>query len=162
MIDQFNDCCRIDRRYFVRVATNIVGPEHAEDMVQDAYVLAFRFLHRFRGESSMKTWITRIVVNRCLAFLRKVKTEPAAVDIEPLISVLPDKSSPVDVDDDVQFRFERVSSAMRILKPKERAAIEYLLSTGTVGKTNKTLKFRAVLKLRTVLVGREKKGASAK
>jgi len=50
--------------------------EDAEDAVQTAYCAAFRNLHRFRGESSFKTWITRIVVNCCLMELRERRAKP--------------------------------------------------------------------------------------
>ena len=48
-------------------------PDDAQDAVQTAYFLAFRRLEKFRGDSSFKTWITRIVVNCCLLQLRDAK-----------------------------------------------------------------------------------------
>ena len=45
------------------------GDEFA-DAVQSAYLSAFRNISSFRGDSSFKTWITRIVVNQCLMRLR--------------------------------------------------------------------------------------------
>ena len=159
MIDQFNACCRNDRTYFVRIAARIVGREHAEDMVQESYVNAFRYLHCFRGQSSMKTWVTRIVVNVCLCFIRKAKRNPVCVDIEPFIAMIPETAVAEKGNDRNSLRLERVSSAMRVLNPRERVVIEMFLNTGKVGKENKTLKFRAVAKLRTVLIGRKKTGA---
>ena len=51
----------------LRTAYRILrSKEDSEDVVQTAYCAAFRHFHRFRGESSFKTWITRIVVNCCL------------------------------------------------------------------------------------------------
>lgn len=50
--------------------------EDSEGAVQTAYCAAFRHLHRFRGESSFKTWITRIVVNCCLMQLRDRRARP--------------------------------------------------------------------------------------
>jgi RNA polymerase sigma-70 factor (ECF subfamily) len=48
-------------------------PDDAQDAVQTAYFLAFRRLEKFRGESSFKTWVTRIVVNCCLLQLREAR-----------------------------------------------------------------------------------------
>lgn len=56
-------------------------PDDAQDAVQTAYFLAFRRLEKFRGESSFKTWITRIVVNCCLLQLREARHR---VDWKPL------------------------------------------------------------------------------
>jgi RNA polymerase sigma-70 factor (ECF subfamily) len=44
--------------------------EDAADAVQDAFVSAFASIHRFRGGSSLYTWLHRIVVNACLMRLR--------------------------------------------------------------------------------------------
>lgn len=42
----------------------------AEDAVQDSFLKAARQLHRFRGDSSKKTWLTRIAINTCKDRLR--------------------------------------------------------------------------------------------
>lgn len=43
----------------------------AQDAVQEAFKNIFIHLGRFRGESRLETWMTRIVVNACLAYIRK-------------------------------------------------------------------------------------------
>ena len=43
----------------------------AEDIVQDAFVAAFRSYSSFQGRSSEKTWLHRITVNAALDRLRK-------------------------------------------------------------------------------------------
>lgn len=40
--------------------------EEAEEIVQDAFVRAFRNLHQFRGEAKFGTWLHRIVYNLCM------------------------------------------------------------------------------------------------
>jgi len=45
----------------------------AEDVVQDAFIAAFRGLPTFEGRSSVKTWLHRITVNASLMKLRKLK-----------------------------------------------------------------------------------------
>ena len=42
----------------------------AEDAVQETFLRAWRALDRFRGESTEKTWLTRIAVNVCRDMLR--------------------------------------------------------------------------------------------
>lgn len=61
--------------------------EDAEDAVQTAYCAAFRSFNKFRGESSFKTWITRIVVNCCLIQLRERRAKPQ-VALDDVQSVL--------------------------------------------------------------------------
>jgi RNA polymerase sigma-70 factor (ECF subfamily) len=49
--------------------------DHArtEDAMQNAYLKAFRNLHRFRGNAAFGTWLTRIIINECLMMLRREK-----------------------------------------------------------------------------------------
>jgi RNA polymerase sigma-70 factor (ECF subfamily) len=62
---------RFNQRLY-RVARGIVHDEaEAEDVLQDAYVRAFAALRKFRGESRLGTWLTRIVVNEAVSRLRQ-------------------------------------------------------------------------------------------
>jgi RNA polymerase sigma-70 factor (ECF subfamily) len=56
----------------------------AEDAVQEAYLKAFGALAAFRGESSLRTWLTRIALNEALG--RKRKQRPT-VEIGTIISL---------------------------------------------------------------------------
>lgn len=44
-----------------------------DDMTQEAFLLAYRNLSRFRGEAKFSTWLTRIAVNLCRSQWRKRK-----------------------------------------------------------------------------------------
>jgi RNA polymerase sigma-70 factor (ECF subfamily) len=59
------------------VARRIVGTEEdARDVVQDAFLNAFRSLSRFEGTAKLSTWLHRIVVNAALMKLRTRKRKP--------------------------------------------------------------------------------------
>ena len=54
------------------VAYRILGNQaDAEDTSQEAFLAAYRNFHRFRGDSSVSTWLYRIAVNASLMKLRK-------------------------------------------------------------------------------------------
>jgi RNA polymerase sigma-70 factor (ECF subfamily) len=54
------------------LAFRLVGNEHdARDVVQDAYLRAFKGLRRFRGEASFQTWLYRITVNCAASHLER-------------------------------------------------------------------------------------------
>lgn len=54
-----------------RIARGILrNDSEAEDVVQEAYVRAFTHLKGFRGDSSLATWLSRIVMNEALGRLR--------------------------------------------------------------------------------------------
>lgn len=62
---------RCNQRLF-RVARSIVRNDHeAEDVLQEAYLRAFRAMAGFRGEANILTWLTRIVVNEARGRLRQ-------------------------------------------------------------------------------------------
>lgn len=46
------------------------GPAEAEDLLQDIFLLVYRKLGSFRGESSLGTWLYRLAMNHCLDVLR--------------------------------------------------------------------------------------------
>lgn len=50
--------------------------EDARDAVQDAFLSAFRSIHRFEGNAQLSTWLHRIVVNAALMKLRSKKARP--------------------------------------------------------------------------------------
>jgi len=62
---------RYNQRLF-RVARGILFDDaEAEDVMQEAYVRAFRELAGFRGEARFATWLTRIACHEALARARK-------------------------------------------------------------------------------------------
>lgn len=62
---------RYNQRLF-RVARGILAEDgEAEDVMQEAYVRAFRELASFRGEARFSTWLTRIACHEALARARK-------------------------------------------------------------------------------------------
>jgi len=67
------------------VARRILRDEdEARDALQEAYLLAFRALPRFAGDSRISTWLHRIVVNAALMRIRRRKARPEE-PIEPLL-----------------------------------------------------------------------------
>lgn len=62
------------------LAYSLVGNSaDAEDIVQEAFVAAFRHLRLFREEASVKTWLTRIVVKqsaKCHRWRKRHRTLP--------------------------------------------------------------------------------------
>ena len=46
-------------------------PDQVDDVLQEAYLKAFRSIRRFRGEAGVATWLHRITYNACLDELRR-------------------------------------------------------------------------------------------
>jgi RNA polymerase sigma-70 factor (ECF subfamily) len=53
------------QRTVMQLAANLLGDrEEALDLSQEVFLRVFRTIHRFRGQSTLRTWIYRIVVNQ--------------------------------------------------------------------------------------------------
>ena len=49
--------------------------EDADDLVQETFIKVYQNLKKFKGKSSLYTWIYRISVNETLSFLRRNKKD---------------------------------------------------------------------------------------
>lgn len=49
--------------------------EEAQDVLQEAFISAFRNLDRYRGDATFGAWLKRIVVNKAINAIGKKKTE---------------------------------------------------------------------------------------
>lgn len=97
-----------------RIARGVVHNDaEAEDVVQEAYVRAFAGLAAFRGDSSLATWLSRIVINEALGRLRK-RRHTVAMPENPEAQVI---RFPLNPSDDP----ERTMAQRQILALVERA-----------------------------------------
>jgi len=63
-------------RAMYNVGYRITGNEEdAEDVLQEAFISAFRNLNSYRGDSSFGSWIKKIVINKAINHLKKRKWE---------------------------------------------------------------------------------------
>jgi RNA polymerase sigma-70 factor, ECF subfamily len=90
--------------------------EDAQDVVQSAYLSAFRALDDFAGASQLSTWLHRIVVNTALMKLRSRRRKPEE-SIEALLPSFQDDGHHVE-----QFS-EWSAPADRLMEQKETQAV---------------------------------------
>jgi RNA polymerase sigma factor (sigma-70 family) len=62
---------RNNRRLYRLARATMRNDAEAEEALQEAYLAAYRGIARFRGESTLATWLSRMVLNECLGRLRK-------------------------------------------------------------------------------------------
>jgi RNA polymerase sigma-70 factor (ECF subfamily) len=78
----FEVMMRRHNRMLYRVARSILKDEaEAEDAVQEAYLAAYRNIGRFRGGSTLSTWLARIVINEAYGRLRNQKRAAVVVPL---------------------------------------------------------------------------------
>lgn len=157
----------------LRLALHLTGSEQdAEDIHQEAFLKAYRYLGNFRFECSFYTWIYRIVTNLCLDLLRRRKSrrEDQAVMLDAsgeeidLLTNVSDQRASANPDRELNRKFlgERIREALDKLTPRERMVFELKhyqgLKLRTIGEmlntteeTAKNTLFRATRKLRANL-----------
>jgi len=158
----------------LRLALHLTGSEQdAQDIHQEAFLKAYRYLGNFRFECSFYTWIYRIVTNLCLDQLRrrKARREDPAVMLDSsgdeidLLSNVRDERAGANPDRELQRKIlgEHIQAALDKLTPRERMVFELKhyqgLKLRTIGEmlntteeTAKNTLFRATRKLRANLV----------
>ena len=72
---------RYNRRLFRLARATLRDDAEAEDALQEAYLLAYRRICQFRGESALATWLSRLVLNECLGRLRRFRRRDNVVPI---------------------------------------------------------------------------------
>ena len=163
----------VDRhsRAVYRLAWRMTNSTHeAEDIVQEAFLRAYKQLARFDGRAAFGTWLHRIAVNCALDLIRSRKrrqeiapapqeSETAADDL--LLNLASSDPSPERSVQSTQIR-ELLASAMKELSDMERCAFtlrhhdglgieEISRQLGVQPNAAKHSIFRALKKLRRVL-----------
>lgn len=67
--------------------------EDAEEVSQDIFIKAYRYLKDFRGDSKFSTWLYTIVNTTCITFLRKKKLQVHSLDDEKVFEVADNQDS---------------------------------------------------------------------
>jgi RNA polymerase sigma-70 factor, ECF subfamily len=89
--------------------------EDAEDAVQETFLRALRALPNYRGDASLRTWLSRIAVHVCLDWKRARRPTRSWSEL-PEASVPEDRSPETTV-----LHRLRISEAMGALMPRHRA-----------------------------------------
>lgn len=109
-----------------------------EDVVQDAFIKAYRGLKNFRGDSAFYTWLYRIAVNTAKNYLVSMSRKTPASDIDAQEA-------------------EQYDSALGL---KENSTPERLLLTDEINQTIQATIGRLPTELKTAITLRELEGLS--
>ncbi len=130
----------------------------AQDVLQEAFISAFRNLEHYRGEASFGSWLKRIVVNKAINVIKSRKTEHLPEDEHF------DVREEVWEDEEFPFTVEQVRKAIDQLPDGYRSVLSlYLLEgydhgeiaeiLGISESTSKSQFNRSKKKLRDILEG---------
>lgn len=117
--DAFRTIMKMHNQKLYRIARGVVrNDSEAEDIVQAAYVNAFNHLDGYRGDSSLGTWLSSIVLNEARGRLREMRRKAEFAN-----SIVQDRDGQI-----IQFPLnsgaedpERTMAQRQILQLVERA-----------------------------------------
>lgn len=121
----------------------------AEDVLQEAFLDAFRSLDDFHYRSTFGAWLKRIVINKSINNLRKRKMHLVDIDEDGFKEMVPEEQ--LD-ETDLQYRVAEVKHAIQQLPDGYRAVVTlYLLEgydqeeiAGILGITHNTVRTQYV------------------
>jgi RNA polymerase sigma-70 factor (ECF subfamily) len=123
---------RIVRRYEPAVAATVIGMlghcAEAEDVGQETFIRFYRALKDFRGDSSLKTYLTRIAINLSLNELKRRKRKVSLFSRKP-VEEYHDLAAPAARSEDLD-NLELIRWAMDKLDPKFKSVIVLRLIDG--------------------------------
>jgi RNA polymerase sigma-70 factor (ECF subfamily) len=122
--EAFDELVRVTYAETYTLALRLTGDEEdARDVVQEAYLRAFRGLKRFRGDAQFSTWMYRITANCAATQLGKRNKHRHAEldDTTPVADPNPDVDPAARAD--VADLRERLAEALEHLPPRLRAVV---------------------------------------
>ncbi len=161
--DAFNELVRSTYRDTYALAYRLTGNrDDAGDVVQDAYVRAYRAIRRFRGDSSFSTWMYRITSNCASTHLSRrtrQRTEELSSDT-PIVDLRPEQDPSLraeaavlrhNIDRAVRSLPERLRQVVVLRDLHDLSHSEIAAELGITTSAAKVRLHRARQRLRTVL-----------
>jgi RNA polymerase sigma factor (sigma-70 family) len=98
--------------------------EDAEEVAQDSFIKAYKYLADFKGASKFSTWLYTIVNNTAISFLRKKKVEIHSLDNEKVFEVADSKESGMGANMiEQKSKLAMVNEAIAMLNPDDAQII---------------------------------------
>src|SRR5678809_688357 len=98
--------------------------EDAEEVSQDIFVKAYRYLADFKGTAKFSTWLYTIVNTTCITFLRKKRLEVHSLDDERTFEVADSQDSGFQANQvEQKSRLNMVNQAIAMLSPDDAEII---------------------------------------
>lgn len=122
--DAFETLVKVSYADAYTLALRLTGNEEdARDVVQDAYLRAYRGLRKFRGDAQFSTWLYRIVANCAATTLsRRTRNRHDDLDAEsPYADERPEIDPPTMAE--AGSLRDRVNAALADLPPRLRAVV---------------------------------------
>ncbi len=100
------------RPRLVRIATSLIGPDSAEDVVQDTYLMARARVSQLRDPAAIEAWLARICVHRSFRVRKRGRRLQELLGVMPFPRVTPPPTGRLELKELVEQ-----------LPPRDRAVV---------------------------------------
>jgi RNA polymerase sigma-70 factor, ECF subfamily len=119
---------RWERPIYALAYRQIGREDDARDVVQEAFLRAFRALPGFKGQAKFSSWLYRITLNLCRDWMRRERRAPfvqapEGVDVDELVGSEPSRAESIETVVTRKDLSRHVASAMTVLPEEQRSAI---------------------------------------
>lgn len=154
---EFSAAVESHGRYYRRLAETLLGPDEAEDAVQDGLLRAWKFRQSFRSECKLSTWIGYIIRMQCLDRIRRANPTTDCLPLEDWAPLAVEERTVERI-----YRAEQRRLVLRLLPRIQAAPRRFVLRVlagehmpMTNNPVNKAARHRAVVTLKTMLATRQ-------
>ena len=115
---------RYQNYVFTLTLRMIKSREDAEEVAQDVFIKAYKYLADFKGASKFTTWLYTIVNNTCISFLRKKKLDIHSLDNEKVFETAASQDSGMNANViEQKSKLAMVNNAINLLNPDDAQII---------------------------------------
>ncbi len=115
---------RYQNYVFTLTMRMVKSREDAEEVAQDVFIKAYKYLADFKGASKFTTWLYTIVHNTSISFLRKKKLDIHSLDNEKVFEAADNKDSGMRANMvEQKSKLAMVNDAIGLLNPDDAQII---------------------------------------
>jgi len=125
-MDAFETLVARHRGAAVRTAAKLGGGADSDDLVQDAFLKAYRRISEFRGQSSFRSWLLAIVANETRNLHRsRHRRDQVGLRAATIATGAPTFAAPADEEVVAAEDRELLIGAVRELNESDRRVVAY-------------------------------------
>lgn len=160
---------RYQQYVFTLAMRYVNNRELAEELSQDVFIKAYRYLPDFRGNSKFSTWLYTIVNSTCLSHLRNKKQETVLLEHDKMVSlsdqsgageqpsrILEQKHQKQLIESALKQMQDTDAQMLTLFYQAEQSVDEIGLIVGLTSSNVKVRLFRARQKLKDILMTKMK------
>lgn len=107
--------CKYQERIYWYIRRIIISHDDSQDIMQETFFNAYRYISGFKGESNLYTWLYKIATNEILKWIKKKRTEVIFLNEESLKTKISEESLP-----DSEQILQKLQLAIQKLPEKQK------------------------------------------